>query len=66
MSVAKNIEIIAGSPEGFEDAIKNGIARAAETVNGIQSAWVKDTKVEVADNRVTEWRVTMSLTFVVE
>ena len=66
MSVAKTIEIIAGSSEGFEDAIKSGIARAAETVNGIQGAWVKDTKVEVADNRVTEWRVTLAVTFVVE
>ena len=66
MSVAKTIEIISASPEGFDEAIKSGIAKAAETINGIQGAWVKDTKVEVADNRVTEWRVTLAVTFIVE
>ena len=66
MSVAKTIEIITGSSQSIEDAIKTGIAKAAESVNGIQGAWVKDTKVEVADNRVTEWRVTLAVTFIVE
>ncbi len=66
MSVAKTIEIIAGSSKGLEEAIKGGIAKAAESVSGIQGAWVQDTKVEVADNRVTEWRVTLKVTFIVE
>ena len=66
MSVAKTVEIITASSEGFEDAIKTGIAKAAETISGIQGAWVNDTKVEVADNRVTEWRVTLAVTFIVQ
>lgn len=66
MSVAKTIEIIAGSSEGLEEAIKSGIAKAAESVNGIQGAWVQDIKVEVADNRVTEWRANLKVTFIVE
>jgi flavin-binding protein dodecin len=66
MSVAKTIEIIAGSSNGFEDAIKRGIAKAAESVNGIQGAWVKDSKVEVANGKVTDWRVTLAVTFIVE
>ena len=66
MAVAKTIEIIAGSSNGFEDAIKAGIAKAAESVNGIQGAWVKDSKVEVANGKVTDWRVTLAVTFIVE
>jgi len=66
MAVAKNIEIIASSSEGSDAAIRDGIAKAAETVHGIKSAWVKDIKVKVSDNKVSEWRVTLAVTFIVE
>jgi flavin-binding protein dodecin len=65
MSVAKTIEIIASSPGGIEAAIREGIAKASETVKGIEGAWVKDTKVIVRDDQVAEWRVTLAVTFVV-
>jgi hypothetical protein len=66
MAVAKTIEIISGSAKGVEDAIQTGIAKASETVNGIEGAWVKDTKVKVENGRVTEWRVTLAVTFLVQ
>lgn len=65
MAVAKTIEIISGSTRGFDAAVSDGIAKAAETVTGIEGAWVKDTKVVVADGKVTEWRVTLAVTFIV-
>jgi flavin-binding protein dodecin len=64
MSVAKNIEIISSSAIGFDDAIKEGIGRAARTIEHIRGAWIKEQKVEVADGKVTEFRVTMIVTFV--
>ena len=39
MSVAKVIEITASSPTSFAEAAKTGIAKAAETVHGINSSW---------------------------
>jgi flavin-binding protein dodecin len=65
MAVAKTIEIVSTSSEGIEAAIRDGIAKASETVKGIEGAWVQDTKVLVRDNRVAEWRVTLKITFVV-
>jgi len=65
MSVAKTIEIISSSTESIEDAIKSGIVKASETVKLIEGAWVKDTKVVVRDAQVTEWRVTLAVTFIV-
>ena len=65
MAVAKTIEIISGSTAGFDAAVRDGIAKAAETVSGIESAWVKDTKVVVRSGEVTEWRVTLAVTFIV-
>ena len=66
MAIAKVIEIIASSTKGIEDAVTSGIAKASETVQGIEGAWVKDTKVTVSDGKVSEWRVILSVTFIVQ
>lgn len=64
MSVAKVIEIISSSKKSFDDAISSGIAKASESVSGIQGAWVQDQKVVVSKGKVTEYRVSMMVTFV--
>jgi flavin-binding protein dodecin len=66
MSVAKVVELTAGSPTSFEDAVKSGIEKAAETLRNIQGAWVSEEKVTVEDGKVTEYRVTLRITFLVE
>lgn len=66
MSVAKNIEITSTSTVGFEDAMKQGIAKASETIKGIKGAWVKEQKISIKDGNVTEFNVMMMVTFVLE
>jgi flavin-binding protein dodecin len=64
MSVAKNIEISSTSAVGFEDAIKQGIDRAARTIDNLKGAWIKEQKVNISEGHVVEYCVTMILTFV--
>jgi dodecin len=66
MSVAKVVELTASSPTSFEDAVKNGIDKAAETLRNIQGAWVSEEKVDVEDGKITAFRVTLRITFLVE
>lgn len=66
MAIAKVIEVISSSNSGFEDAVSSGIAKAAETVDNIEGAWVKDTKVTVSNGKISEWRVILSITFIVK
>lgn len=66
MSVAKVIEVISVSKTSFDDAIKQGIARASETVSDVAGAWVKDQSVDVSGGKVTAYRVTLKLTFVLK
>ena len=66
MSVAKNIEITSTSTEGFEDAVKRGVAKASETIKNIRGAWIKEQKVRVEDGQVTDYTVMMILTFVLD
>lgn len=64
MSVAKVLEITASSKKSFDDAVAQGIARASETIADIQGAWVQDQKVVVSKGKITEYRVSMKITFV--
>lgn len=64
MSVAKVVEISSTSKKSFEDAVQKGIARAAETLKGIQAAWIQDQEVAVSDGKITEYRVRLKVTFV--
>ena len=66
MAVAKVTEIIASSPKSFEDALQKGIARADKTLKNIRGAWIADQKVDVEKGKITEYRVTMRVTFVLE
>lgn len=66
MSVAKVTEISAGSSESFEDAISKGIARASKTIRGIQSAWVNEQNVIIENGRVSEWRVNLRVSFILD
>lgn len=66
MTVARVTEISATSPESFDDATKKGVARAAKTLRNVKSAWVKDCNVEVNGDKITEFRVNLAVTFVLD
>ena len=64
MSIAKITEISATSTKSFEDALRQGVRRAAKTLDNVEGAWVQDMKVDVKDGEVTEYRVILKVTFV--
>ena len=45
MSTVKVIEVSADSGKSFGDALESGLARAAETIEAIRSAWVQPATV---------------------
>ncbi len=66
MSVAKVSEISATSQKSFEDAIQQGLARAAKTLRNISGAWIKEQHVHYIDGRVAQYQVNMMVTFVLD
>lgn len=66
MSIAKTIEVTASSKKGFDDALKLGIAKAAETLENITGAWVMDQEVKISKGKIAEYTVRMKLTFVLK
>ncbi len=51
MSVARVIEISATSETSFEDAIDQGIARAAQTLRHLKGAWIKEQQVDIENGK---------------
>ncbi len=66
MSIARITEISATSTKSFEDAVQQGVRRAAKTLENVEGAWVQDMKVDVKDGEVTEYRVILKVTFVLK
>ena len=65
MTIARITEIKASSEKGFDDAVRQGIARAAKTLKNVKGAWVQDQEVVTDDaGNITEYRVHLKVTFV--
>jgi flavin-binding protein dodecin len=67
MSVASISEIKASSTESFDDAIRQGVARAVKTLRNVKSAWVANQDVQVdEDGNIAEYRVQLKVTFILD
>lgn len=66
MSVARIIEVSCTSEQSFEDAIRQGIARANQTLRNVRSAWVKEQEVQLDGGEVTAYKVNLLITFVLD
>ena len=66
MAVARVTEISSTSTQSFEDAIKQGLNRANETLRNVRSAWIKEQQVRVENGSISEYQVNMLVTFVLD
>ena len=64
MSVARVTEITCSSTKGFDDAMTQGIARATKTLKNVTGAWIKGHEIVINNAKVTEYRVRLKVTFV--
>ncbi|MBE7640712.1 MULTISPECIES: dodecin family protein [Salegentibacter] len=65
MSIIKVIEILANSTESWEDATKKAVKHASKTVKNIKSVYVKEQSALVNGENITEFRVNVKISFVV-
>ena len=65
MTVARVTEIKSSSPKSFDDAIKEGVARANKTLQNVRGAWIENQELVIDVNgKITEYRVEMKITFI--
>jgi dodecin len=66
MAVARVTEISSTSSKSFEDAIQRGVARATKTLRNVRGAWIKEQRLDIRDNAITEYQVNLMVTFVLD
>jgi flavin-binding protein dodecin len=66
MSVARVTELSSTSSTSFEDAIQQAIDRATKTLRNVKSAWVKEQRVMVENDKITGYQVNLQVTFVLD
>jgi flavin-binding protein dodecin len=66
MSVARVTEISSTSKKSFQDAVAQGIGRTTETIRNVRSAWIKEQQVQIRDGKISEYKVIMKITFVLD
>ncbi len=66
MAVARVTEISSTSTQSFDDAVRQGLDRATKTLRNVKSAWIKEQRVSLQNDRIAEFQVNMQVTFVLE
>lgn len=59
-------EIVGTSPEGIDDAIRNGVSRAGKTIRHIDWFEVEQVRGYVRDGQVDHFQVSMKIGFRLE
>jgi len=66
MSVAKVVELIGSSPDGWEAAAANAVEAAAQTLRNIKGIDVTRWTAKVENNKIVEYRTVVKIAFIVE
>jgi len=66
MAIASVSEIVASSTKSWQDAADQGYKRASKTLRGITGLRVLEQTAAVSKGKITEYRVRMNVTFVLE
>ena len=66
MAVARVSKITAASSKGFQEAVQEGLKRATKTLRGVTGFEVLSLKGKIEKGKITEYRATREVTFIME
>ena len=64
--VYKKVEIVGSSPNSLQEAIENGVAKAAETLHNLRWFEVVETRGQLDDGQIAHWQVTLKIGFTID
>lgn len=64
--VYKHLELTGSSPVSSDDAIRNAITKASQSVRNMDWFNVTETRGEIVDGKVAHWQVTLKIGFRLE
>ena len=64
--VYKKVEIVGSSPNSLQEAIENGVAKAATTLRNLRWFEVVDTRGQLEEGKIAHWQVTLKIGFTLD
>jgi hypothetical protein len=62
----KVIEVLAESDKSWEDAAQQAVVRAAKTLHGIKSIYIKSFEAKVDKNNIVKYRINANISFLLD
>lgn len=66
MAVARVTKVIGSSPKGWQEAVEEAVKRANKTLRNLTGIHVLEQKARVEKGKITEYRATIEVTFILE
>ena len=64
--VYKTIELVGSSKTGTDDAIRNAVAKAAQSLRNLRWMQVIETRGHIEGDQVAHWQVTVKVAFTLD
>ncbi len=64
--VVKVIEVLSQSDKSWEDAAQGAVTEASKSIKNIKSIYIQDKSAKVVNNKITKYRITAKISFVIE
>jgi hypothetical protein len=64
--IYKKIELVGSSPDSIEDAVRNAVAKAAQSLRNMRWFEVVETRGQIDNDRIAHWQVTIKVGFTLE
>ncbi len=64
--VYKTVELVGSSTTGTDDAVRNAVAKAAQSLRNLRWFEVIETRGHIDDSQVSHWQVTVKVAFRLE
>jgi dodecin len=65
MPIVKVIEVLAQSPNSWEDATQTALAEASKTIRDIQNIYIKEFQAIVENDQISQYRVNAKISFLI-
>ena len=64
--IYKKIELVGSSPDSIEDAVKNALAKASQSLRNLRWFEVVETRGHIEDQKIGHWQVTIKVGFTLD
>jgi dodecin len=64
--VYKKVELVGSSPRSIDDAVRNAVAKASETIHNLRWLEVKEIRGHIENGELAHFQVTVAIGFTVD